>query len=111
MELKKLKELVIETLKELEFTRGNDDLLYMNVLIKINAKSHNSNLITEMSVSNFFTNRKRYGFPTYESVSRCRRKAQEENPKLRATEKVQESRRLKEEKFYNFATKQAEFNF
>lgn len=110
MELKQLKEIVIETLKQGETFRENDDQLYLAVCIKIFSKKDLRN-ISEMSVGEFFTCRKRYGLPTYESVSRCRRKAQEEHPELRPAERVQESRKRQEEKFYNFATKQAEFNF
>ena len=111
MELKQLKEIVIETLKQFDFTRGDDDLLYLNVLIKLDAKIPTENLIVDMRLADFFTYRKRYGFPSFESVSRCRRKAQEEHPELRPAERVQENRKRQEERFYNFATKQAEFNF
>ena len=111
MELKNLSEIVIETLKQFDFTRGDDDLLYLNVLIKLDAKIPTENLIVDMRLSDFFTNRKRYGFPSFESVSRCRRKAQEENPALRPREAIQKGREIQQERFYNFATKQGEFCF
>jgi hypothetical protein len=65
-----------------------------------------------MTVADFFTNRKKYGLPTFESVSRCRRKAQEEFPDLRPPKKIQEARTKREEEFYNWSKlKQAEFDF
>ena len=111
MELKQLKDIVIETLKQFDFTRGDDDLLYLNVLIKLDAKIPTENLIVDMRLADFFTYRKRYGFPSFESVSRCRRKAQEENPALRPCEAIQKGREIQQERSYNFATKQGEFCF
>ena len=111
MELKQLKDIVIETLKQFDFTRGDDDLLYLNVLIKLDAKIPTENLIVDMRLADFFTYRKRYGFPSFESVSRCRRKAQEENPALRPREAIQKGREIQQERCYNFATKQGEFCF
>lgn len=108
MELKQLKDLVIETLKQGETFRENDDLLYLTICVKLFS---NRGSITNMTVSEFFTCRKRYGLPTYESVSRCRRKAQEENPALRPREAIQKGREIQQERFYNFATKQGEFCF
>lgn len=108
MELKQLKDLVIETLKQGETFRENDDLLYLTICVKLFS---NRGSITNMTVSEFFTCRKRYGLPTYESVSRCRRKAQEENPALRPREAIQKGREVQQERFYNFATKQGEFCF
>ena len=112
MELKQLKNIVIETLNQFDFTRGDDDLLYLYVLIKLDAKIPTENLIVDMRLADFFTYRKRYGFPSFESVSRCRRKAQEENPYLRSQKKIQEAREKQEEKFYNFSKlKQQAFDF
>lgn len=108
MELKQLKDIVIETLKQGETFRENDDLLYLTICVKLFS---NRGSITNMTVSEFFTCRKRYGLPTYESVSRCRRKAQEENPALRPREAIQKGREIQQERFYNFATKQGEFCF
>ena len=102
MELKQLKDLVTETLKQGESFRENDDLLYLTICVKLFS---NRGSITNMTVSEFFTCRKRYGLPTYESVSRCRRKAQEENPALRPREAIQKGREIQQERFYNFATK------
>lgn len=110
MELKQLKDIVIETLKQGETFRENDDELYFAVCVKVNSRI-SDRLLTDMTVGEFFGNRKRYGLPTYESVSRCRRKAQEENPALRPCEAIQKGREIQQERFYNFATKQGEFCF
>lgn len=108
MELKQLKDLVIETLKQGETFRENDDLLYLTICVKLFSDRGS---ITNMTVGEFFTCRKRYGLPTFESVSRCRRKAQEENPALKPREAIQKGREVQQERFYNFATKQGEFAF
>lgn len=110
MELKQLKDIVIETLKQGETFRENDDELYFAVCVKVNSRI-SDRLLTDMTVGEFFGNRKRYGLPTFESVSRCRRKAQEENPALRPREAIQKGREVQQERFYNFATKQGEFCF
>ena len=111
MELKQLKEIVIETLKQGETFRENDDELYFAVCVKVNSRI-SDRLLSDMTVGEFFGNRKRYGLPTYESVSRCRRKAQEEHPDLKPCEKIQEAREEQEEKFYNFSKlKQQAFDF
>ena len=112
MELKNLSKIVIEILKQFDFTRGDDDLLYLNVLVKLDGKRPTEDLIVDIRLADFFINRKRYGFPSFESVSRCRRKAQEENPDLRPPKKIQEARRMQEEKFYDFSKlKQQSFDF
>ena len=108
MELRQLKDIVTETLKQGETFRENDDLLYLTICIKLFSDRGS---ITNMTVADFFTNRKKYGLPTFESVSRCRRKAQEENPALRPREAIQKGREIQQERFYNFATKQGEFCF
>ena len=109
MELNLLKDLVTETLKQGETFRENDDLLYLTICIKLFS---NRGSITNMTVADFFTNRKKYGLPTFESVSRCRRKAQEENPALRACERVQKAREYKREEIYHWSQlKQQTFEF
>lgn len=111
MELKQLKEIVIETLKQGETFKENDDELYFAVCVKVNSRI-SDRLLSDMTVGEFFGNRKRYGLPTYESVSRCRRKAQEEHLELRPCKKVQEARRTKQDEFYKWSQlKQQSFDF
>ena len=45
MELKNLSKIVIEILKQFDFTRGDDDLLYLNVLVKLDGKRPTEDLM------------------------------------------------------------------
>ena len=105
MELKTVKEMVEKLLKENLILRGDDDLLFCEICRQIKPETQS------MSVCEFFLMRKKMGLPSFESVRRSRQKVQEEHPELKPCERVQESRKRQEEKFYNFATKQAEFSF
>lgn len=97
MELKTIKEIVIKLLEENEALRGDDDLLYLEVLKKNYINVHNT------SLQEFFTNRKRKGLPSFESIRRSRQKAQEENPALKPCEEIQKGREKQREKFYDFS--------
>lgn len=105
MELKTVKKMVEKLLKENLILRGDDDLLFCEICRQIKPETQ------LMSVCEFFLMRKKMGLPSFESVRRSRQKVQEEHPELKPCERVQESRKRQEEKFYNFATKQAEFSF
>lgn len=105
MELKTVKKMVEKLLKENLILRGDDDLLFCEICRQIKPETQ------LMSVCEFFLMRKKMGLPSFESVRRSRQKVQEEHPELKPCERVQESRKRQEEKFYNFATKQAEFAF
>ena len=114
MELKKIKDIVIETLKQSEVMRGNDDLLYLEVLKKIHPHWNNGRITTNIeniSLGEFFSERKAHKLPSFESIRRSRQKAQEENKNLRPSEKVQKARKIQEENFYKFAKNQEEFSF
>ena len=115
MELKQLKDLVIETLKQGETFRENDDLLYLEVLKKIHPHWNNARIntnIENVSIGEFFKARKDAKLPTFESVSRCRRKAKKENPELRPRKQVQEARKTKQDEFYKWSQlKQQFFDF
>ena len=106
MEIIKLYDLVKKLLQEKEELRGDDDFLYCEVIKNIYPN------ILNLTAEQFFYKRKNYKIPSFESVSRCRRKLQEEHPELRPPKKVQEARQIQEEKFYNFAKlKQQAFEF
>lgn len=98
MELKTIKENVKEILKENERARGDDDFLFLCIISKISSKP-----VCELSVKEFFLNRKKLGLPSFESVRRARQKVQEENEELKPADNVQNGRLKQEEKFYNFA--------
>lgn len=48
-------------------------------------------------------NRKAYGVPSFETIGRCRRKVQEENPRLRGSKAKQKERQIAFDEFYDFA--------
>src|ERR1700689_4937868 len=86
---KKMYDLVRELLEEKPIRRDNDKLLIWSVLYKLGfANTHN---ITFQD----FLNR---DFPAFESITRARRKVQQNHPELRASEYVQKLRKIKESK-------------
>lgn len=115
MELKDLKTLVENLLQEHPALRGKDDVLYLEVLRKTHPYWNSGRITTNienMPIGEFFSERKNMKLPSFESVSRCRRKVQEEFPDLRPPKKIQEARTRREEEFYNWSKlKQAEFDF
>ena len=115
MEIIKLYDLVKKLLQEKEELRGDDDLLYLAVVQKVHPHWDNGRINTDIKnapIGEFFTMRKSAKLPTFESVTRCRRKVQEERPDLKPCEKIQEAREEQEEKFYNFSKlKQQAFDF
>ena len=115
MEIIKLYDLVKKLLQEKEELRGDDDLLYLTVIKIVHPYCNNGRITTNvenMTIGEFFTCRKNIDIPTFESVSRCRRKVQEERPELKPCEKIQLARTRREEEFYNWSKlKQAEFDF
>lgn len=119
MELKDTKKLVENLLREYPALRGNDDVLYLEVLRKTQP-SWNSGRITtnieNMPIGEFFTERKNMKLPSFESVRRSRAKIMKEHPELRPCEKVQKGREIQREKYYDMATnwkdlKQQSFGF
>lgn len=95
MELKTTKALVYRLLQEYPATRDDDELLYLTV-IKSRAV-----VVMDMPVKDFFNERKQRGIPDLESVSRARRKVQEEHPELRG--KRVEERKKAEQDFRDFS--------
>lgn len=95
--LYKTKALVKEQLENYPETRSNDALLYYRVCEKID-----SNAI-DRPFGFMLLSLKEFHLPTFESVSRCRRKLQEENIALAANDTVEGFRKLQEEEFREFA--------
>lgn len=59
---------------------------------------------------NIMLNRKQMGLPSFESVTRCRRKLQEEDPSLRSDDNIQAMREIREYEFKEWAVdKQGQF--
>ena len=115
MEIIKLYDLVKKLLQEKEGLRGNDDLLYLTVIKIVHPYWNNGRITTNvenMTIGEFFSCRKNADIPTFESVSRCRRKVQEERPDLKPCEKIQKARDDKREEMYHWSKmKQGEFKF
>lgn len=106
MEIIKLYDLVKKLLQEKEELRGDDDLLYLTVIRIVHPYWNNGRITTDIenaTIGEFFTSRKSAKLPTFESVTRCRRKAQEEHPELKPCKKVQEARRTKQDEFYKWS--------
>ena len=94
MDLMTVKAQVIDLLTNKPETRDNDDLLYLEMLLKIENAAY-------YSVNWFLTHRTEIGAPTFETVRRARQKAQAENPELLGTRT--EGRRRAEKEYYEFA--------
>jgi len=107
MELKDTKELVENLLREYPALRGNDDVLYLEVLRKFCPHWNNSRIntnIENVSIGEFFAERKKRKLPSFESVRRSRAKIMEEYPELKPCEKVQKGREIQRGKYYDMAT-------
>ena len=102
-DLRNLTELVKIILEQQPETRSSDNLLYMEVLHRYTAATGKETL--KLPVWMFLTHQTEWKIPSIETVGRCRRKAQQENPHLKATSKVQDFRFDKETDFIEFAVK------
>jgi len=91
---KKMYILVKELLEEKPARRDSDKLLTWAVLYKMGYADG-----YHIRFQDFLDK----GFPAFESITRARRKVQENNPDLRASKRVQEMRKLKESKKGFFA--------
>ena len=90
-------EIVKKVLTEYPATRNNDRLLYYRVCEIINDKTLTSNF------GYVLLHQKDFEIPSIETVGRCRRKAQEKHPELRASKEVEEKRAERETEFREYA--------
>lgn len=97
MKLNTVKKIVREILSNNEQSRGDDNILFLEVLKKMKLD------VKEITLEAFFVNYDRLDIPSVETITRARRKAQEENPILLPSDEIVLRRRRAEEKFYNFA--------
>ena len=119
MELKQLKGFVEYLLREYPALRGNDDVLYLEVLRRVHPYWNNGRITTNienMPIGEFFSERRNMKLPSFESVRRSRAKIMEEHPELKPCEKVQKGREIQREKYHDMATnwkglKQQDFDF
>ena len=95
--LKELEPVVKEILKNKPATRGDDDLLYVYVLDKMQLN------LSGYSVTSFLLNYRKMGVPTIETIGRCRRKIQEKDESLKPTPEIVLNRKKLEKSFYNYS--------
>lgn len=84
-------------------TRNSDNLLYIEVLRYYTELTGKQTL--NLPVWVLFQNLTEWDIPSIETVGRCRRKAQQENPHLKANPEVEGFRYDKETEFIEFAVK------
>lgn len=96
-ELKGTTKIVKEILEQYPETRDSDDTLYLKVCGRINY-----NYIS-IPVALALSNRKDYGIPCWETVSRARRRLQRAYPELAAKPDVEAGRMLNEEIFKDYS--------
>jgi hypothetical protein len=97
MEFGELQNKVLLVLEKYEETRSDDFKLYFHV-----CRSINENVAIMDRFSYVMLNHKQLGFPSFESVTRCRRKVFELHPNLKP-EKVTKLRKEKEEEFREYS--------
>jgi len=83
MRIGKIHPVVVDVLQNNASTRGDDDLLYIEVIRKL-ADPH----ILAMPFEKVFQYRARLGLPSMETVMRARRKAQERDESLKPSEDI-----------------------
>lgn len=100
-ELKTTTDIVKYILQKYPNTRNSDNELYLKVLHVIGDKK--GIIIWNMPVPTFFMRLKEYGFPSFETVGRVRRKVVETHPELAGNITVEAHRILNEETFRDYA--------
>lgn len=93
MKIKTLESTVEALLRKYPKLRGNDRKLYLAYLWK---KEYDLNV----SIKDFFNDDT---YPSYESVTRCRRKLQERHPELLPEKTVRDERKKNEERYLDYA--------
>lgn len=97
--LKKIETNVLAVLLKYPESRGNDFVLYANYIKENKAELTDAGLIYAL------LHAKEIGLPSYESVTRARRKIQQHNPQLRPPEKAAAAREEKEKQYRSYARK------
>lgn len=82
-------------------TRSNDNLLYIRLVDMLGKRDHVDYI--HMPMIAFYEQLPTLDVPTIETVSRLRRKAQQEHPELKATDAVEGFRAEREEMFRKYA--------
>ncbi|MBQ8279518.1 MAG: hypothetical protein IJZ23_07035 [Roseburia sp.] len=96
-ELKTTTALVKKVLEEYPQARNSDDFLYFRVCAEINIRC------ISLPFSTVVLDRKKYGYPSTETVRRCRQKLQATFPELAGDSNVEGQRMLNEKVFREYA--------
>lgn len=97
-----VKSLVKTILTEKPETRDDDELLWL-VAVDTVAKNQKREWVCDLRFKIAVAYLRELGLPTFETVSRARRKLQEEYPELRGSENARRGRAKKEQTFKEFA--------
>ena len=98
MKLKNLESMVLKIMQRYEETRSDDFVLIYVVYREIAfSKEIVFNIQITDSFSDMMLNHKKYGFPSFESVTRTRRKIFETHPELKPKKITKERKKAEEE--------------
>lgn len=98
MKIKKAEELVWDILVKYESSRNDNDTLYALVIQSVIGIEY----FRKIGLIEFLINRKELGVPSYETVTRVRRKIQSKHQELRPTEVIGNFRKIRETEFIKY---------
>ena len=98
----KMEDVVKDILSWNPNTRDDDFILIYEVYRKINP------LVLKLSFGEILLCHNHFGLPSFESIRRSRQKVQQNNPDLRASEKMKDLRRINEEYYKYFSKERSE---
>lgn len=100
--LRNIEMLVYNILQEIELARGDDYLLYYLVVKEYFENNPQLGDIDRVPFAEVMCGHYRFGIPSYETVTRARRKIQAAEPELK-TESVARRRKQEEKRFREYA--------
>ena len=101
--IKRVEDIVKKVLENNEFSRGDDFFLVLNVYGEIQPN------IREKEFAYVLSNHKFLRLPSFESITRARRKLQSEYPDLRPKDSITDIRYKEYQNFRNYALDEAPF--
>lgn len=96
--MRKLEGIVKDVLEESKEAREDDFLLIFKVYKAINES------VIYKDFRQVMRDHVEFGLPSFESITRARRKVQKEYPELQSSKRTKEIRAAEEKAFYNYAT-------
>ena len=102
-ELKTTTKIVKQVLETVPASRSSDNILYTEVINYIGGKKGID--IGALPINTVLQSLKHFQLPSIETVGRCRRKLQAQNPHLRAEAEVEAFRSEREDAFRGWAVK------